>query len=716
VADTVNPPESMAAHCQQAEVLALETEAQPPENLNALPLEVLRQKIRELQSHQIDLELRNEELRRTHGELSDSLVRYFDLYDMAPVGYVTVNAQGLVQESNLTAAAMLGVPLAELVRQPITRFISAEDMGGYDLHRRRLFEAFEPQECELRMTRTSGAPFWAQLQATAAQDAAGARVCRIVMSDVTERKQVEQALQKSEQQYQELASKIRIGVYIMRSTSDGACVLDFASSRMAEVFRVPVQSLLMDPETVPRAIHPDDLDSFLAATREGIRRQESFEWNGRAVVAGTVKWLHFESSPEPMACGDIHWHGFVVDITERKQLEAERAELEVRNRQLHKTESLGRMAGAIAHHFNNKLQAVMGNLELIGELPVGMDRAKFVVMAKQATEDAAAVSRMMLLYLGQCSLEGKPRLLSEICFGSLPRIQEALPSSVTLETDWSFPGPVIRANEEQIHQVLNSLIINAGEAMGGVCGSLRLSVRQVPAADISPRHRFPVGWQPQGGEYACLEVADSGCGIAGMEIEKVCDPFFSTKAIGRGLGLSVILGIVQAHGGAITVESHEGQGSVFRVYWPVHSETSPGSRVLEAEASKPEGHGTILLVDDDEIVLEVTESLIAKMGFTVLTAKDGVEALEVFEHHRREIRCVITDLTMPRMDGWETLAALRQLEPSLPVILASGYDKSHVMAGALANPPQAFLAKPFDRLRLRNALVQVLGVEGITKT
>ncbi len=709
--DTNKHPGSAAELRRQAEETALGNAAQLMEDLEALPPSEMRRMLFELRVHKIELEMQNEELRRAQLALEASQSRYFDLYDLAPVGYVTVSEEGLILEANLTTATLLGVSHAELVQQPLTRFILREDQDKFYLHRKQITELGSPQSRELRMVRPDGTAFWAHLDTAAAQAADGSPLFHIVVSDIAERKQVEEALRKSEHQYEVLASKIRVGVYILRSEPGGTYTFDYASHRMAEIFETSVGSLLSDAEAVPRAIHPDDLDSLSSTFREGILGQRPFDWNGRALVGGAVKWLHFESSPEPLASGDIQWHGFVVDITERKQLDAEKEELVAQNHQLQKAESLARMAGAIAHHFNNKLQSIMANLELLGGPPIGVDPARCLTMAMRATEKAAEVSRLMLLYLGQTTSRREPRFLSELCSHCLPLVQETLPDTATLETDWPAPGPVINANENEILQVLANLVSNAWEALDDGRGRIRISVKSAKGEEIPATHRFPAGWQAVESDYACLEVRDSGCGIADADIEKLFDPFYSTKFISRGLGLSVVLGIVHAHDGVVTVESQQGQYCAFRLYFPV-SEDAPRLPEIGAQAPAPEGGGTVLLVDDDELLLMSTGALIEMLGFTLLTARDGVEALEVFRGYGGKIRCVITDLTMPRMDGWETLKALRQLDPGLPVILASGYDKGQVLSGAHTDLPQAFLGKPFGLQQLKDALGQALEVKG----
>jgi CheY-like chemotaxis protein len=350
----------------------------------------------------------------------------------------------------------------------------------------------------------------------------------------------------------------------------------------------------------------------------------------------------------------------------------------------------------------------MASLDIMGMLPEGADRAGYLGLARQATERAAEVSRLLLVYLGQVTLDREPRFLAKICRANLALVREGLPHGVRLEADFPEPGPVILGNAEQIQQVLTILVANACEAMGAGGGCLRISLGTCGAAEIPARHRFPVAWLPQGVDHAFLAVADTGCGIAVADIERLFDPFFSRKSVGRGLGLPVALGLVQAHGGGITVESQQGRGSVVRVHIPVSAETESVPLEPAVAASRPEGGGTILMVDDDEILLQSTGPLIESLGFTLLTACDGIEALEVFRRHRAEIRCVLTDLTMPRMNGQELLDALHRLDPDLPVILASGYDKAQALSGTQPDPLQVFLNKPFGLKQICEALGRVL--------
>jgi signal transduction histidine kinase/ActR/RegA family two-component response regulator len=399
------------------------------------------------------------------------------------------------------------------------------------------------------------------------------------------------------------------------------------------------------------------------------------------------------------------------DITERKQAAAEQEKLEAQNRQLQKSESLGRMAGAIAHHFNNQLQAVTLNLELVkNQLPGNEGPAGRLLEAMQSARKAAEVSTLMLTYLGQAQGKNAPLDLAEVCRRSLALLRSAMPGGEVLAADLPTPGPVISANADQLQQVLTNLVNNAAEAGGGGRGAIRLSVRTVAAADIPVAGRFPIDWQPQDGvtAYAGLEVADAGGGIAAKDFERLFDPFFSTKFTGRGLGLPVVLGIARSHGGVVTVESEPGRGSVFRVFFPVSAEALPREPLPFPSAKIVAGGRTVLVVEDEPAVRQTLTRVLRHFGFPVLAAEDGGVAVEIFRAHQDEIGCVVCDLTMPRMNGWETLTALRQLVPGIGVILASGYSESQATAGDHPEWPQVFLQKPYEVKVLISAINQLL--------
>jgi len=437
-----------------------------------------------------------------------------------------------------------------------------------------------------------------------------------------------------------------------------------------------------------------------------------YQWEFQNTVTG--RWYE---------CRDqaISWIGkalvrmeIATDITVSKKADKEKEILEAQNRQLHKFESLRRLAGAIAHHFNNQLGVVIGNLEMaIDELPFGDILHENITAAMEASSKAAQMSSMMLTYLGQSFDKREPLDISYTCLRGIPMLNAVMPGNVAMKTDLPSPGPIIMGNTSEIQQVVNNLIINAWEAVGKDSGTVSLSIKTVTSAEIPTVHRAPVDWQLPDKTFACFEVTDTGCGIEDNDIEKLFDPFFTTKLPGRGMGLAVVLGIVKAHNGVITVKSKPGSGSTFLVFFPITEEAlkipqkakSKDDSVISAVSTgKFEEGGTVLVVEDEEPLRRTIATMLTRMGFSVLAAKDGVEALEVFHQHQSEIKFVLSDLTMPRMNGWETLTALRKIKPDIPVILASGYDKAQVMSGDHSERPQAFLGKPYNREALSGAI------------
>lgn len=601
--DSIGLPESLWGEGtelvlrRRAEKVLQDKATLSPKVLDDLSSEEILVVFHELQVHQIELELQNEELQRTQVDLDRARVRYFNLYDLAPVGYCTLSANGLITEANLAVATLLGVARSDLVNQPISRFILKDDQDLYYLYSKQFFtspatfrqypaqtgfgQPSASQACELRMVKEDGTEFWMQMRMTAVQDAECASEFRVVLSD----------------------------------------------------------------------------------------------------------------------------------ISERKRTEAQQSEFDEQKRQIQKAESLRRMAGAIAHLFNNQLYVVLGNLEMALDDMVGnVSVRQKIVKAMQAARRSSEVSGLLLSYLGHNA--GKPEILdlSGMCRDNLPRIQAALPDDIAMTVNLFSPGPVIRANANQMLQVLTQLVTNGWEAIGGRAGQVSVTTKVVPLSEL-PRCQVESTGHHSGAEnFACLEVTDTGCGMTPEELDKIFDPFFSTKFTGRGLGLAVAAGLVKAWKGMIGVQSTAGKGSTFRAFFPLVTDAAPRQTANLPEPGDFKTSGrTVLLVDDDYVVRNLVASVLNRLGFSVLAAAGGSEAMALFRRHQGTIDCLITDLCMPGMDGWETLSALRNIQPDLPVILSSGYDETQAMNGDHVERVQGFLHKPYSLDDLRNVLSRVLG-------
>ena len=656
--------------------------------------------LHEMQVHQIELELQNEELRRAQLSLEESRARYFELYDQAPVAYVTVSEPGLILEANLAACTLLGGARGALVRQLFSRFIRKADQDIWYLQRKQLFATGAQQTFELRLERLDGLSCWVQLAATTARDTGGTSVGRIVLTDLTTRKQMEEALRNHDARHTKMVANISDVIVII----DHEGRTRYRSPNVEKLFGwSPEESMGRD---ATENVHPDDLDSlskFVRALQGEPNATGTIEVRYRR-KDGSYCWIELTGINllhDPDIRGLL---GSFRDITERKQIET-------LNQQLQKSESLGQMAGGIAHHFNNKLQTVILSLELAKASPTQNPAlVESLLIAIQASHEAAEVSTLLLTYLGQSQVKYEPLDISDLCLAGLPLLRAAMPTDIDLVTDLPAPGPVISANADQIRRVLSSLMTNAWEAKGEGPNHLRLGIKTVTAADIPVTRRLPLGFQIQETAYACLEVADTGSGITAKNMEKLFDPFFSSKFAGRGLGLPVVLGIVRSHQGAITVESEPGRGSIFRVFFPVVADAvlPPRQAPGEPVAENLRRGTTVLVVEDDKNLRDTLVLVLEFSDYTVLTAEDGIAAVEVFRQHRDEIGCVLCDVIMPRMNGWETLTALRQLAPGLPVILLSGHSEDEIKAGDHAERPQAFFRKPYDLQVLLKALNQCL--------
>lgn len=499
---------------------------------------------------------------------------------------------------------------------------------------------------------------------------------------------------------------------VLSSTSDHNYVLDlngnfrYANKPMLKFLNLPLRELLGKSHfdlTSPGEIHN--------AVKKVIKTAEKY-FGEVAQTFDSGEKRYYEYVCTPVLDDEKTIIAVTVaerDITRRKREEEEKEKLEIQNRLLQKAESLSRMAGAIAHHFNNKLQVVMGHLEMaVVSLPQDEKSVSNLTAAMQAADLAAEMSRSMLTYLGQVDGARTPLDFSAVCRRSLPQIQAASPKNVVIEIDFPSPGPTIIANSNQLQLILTNLISNSWEAIGDTQGKIQLTIKMVSSADIPHIHRFPINWQADDKGYSCLEVRDTGCGIPVNDLDSAFDPFFSTKFTGRGLGLAVVLGLVQVHSGVVTIESTLGQGSVFRVFFPTTEDKVPFHQDKALKIQDIPWSGTVLLVDDDMIVLDITSTMLSMLGFEVLSARGGIEAVEMFQQSKDQILFVLTDFAMPHMNGLETLIALRQIAPGIPVILVSGFSEEQVMEGTHPELPQVFLGKPFGFTDLKNAIGRAL--------
>lgn len=393
------------------------------------------------------------------------------------------------------------------------------------------------------------------------------------------------------------------------------------------------------------------------------------------------------------------WVCFVVDLTERKRLEQ-------RLRESQKLESIGLLAGGVAHDFNNLLTGILGNASLALDELAPVDPVRPILEnVILASERAAHLTRQLLAYSGKGRFIIQPINLSELVreIGSLLRL--TIPKKVHLRLDLDDKLPPVEADSSQIQQLIMNLVLNGAEAIGDGIGAVVVTtgVREVDETYTQSALRDDLA----PGKYVYLEVHDTGCGMDEQTKARIFDPFFTTKFTGRGLGLAAALGIVRGHKGDIKVYSTPGRGSTFKILLPAAAGTyvQPEREVLRQELR---GQGTVLIVDDEDIVLKTGKVALERYGYTVLTAANGLEALELFREASAEILLVLLDMTMPVMSGEETLAELARIRPDVRVVVSSGYNELEAVRRFSGGGVAAFIQKPYTSAQLAAKVKAVL--------
>lgn len=405
----------------------------------------------------------------------------------------------------------------------------------------------------------------------------------------------------------------------------------------------------------------------------------------------------------------VSYSATVKDITERQRAEEDRSSLERQLQQAQKLESLGLLAGGIAHDFNNLLTAVIGNLNLaLLDLPPVSPVRETLFDAEVATLHAAELARQMLAYSGKGRFVVERVQLAKILEEMMSILKVSISKKADVQFDLMADEPCVEVDIAQLRQIILNLVINASDSLGDESGSIQLSTGVFEREESELTN----AWMPEpleAGTYAFLEVCDSGSGIAENQLLKIFDPFFTTNFAGRGLGLAAVLGIVRGHKGTIDVQSTLGVGTTFRVYLPVCSEPPrlPISKPPTGEHWK--GSGKILLVDDEKRIRVVGERMLRRLGFEVILAEDGVEALNQIREYGDELVGIVLDLTMPRMDGEETLRELQLIRTDIPVILSSGFSEQAVVQRFVGLEIAGFIPKPYTHDILKSVLAQALG-------
>ncbi|HBA88899.1 MAG TPA: hypothetical protein DCZ75_13225 [Geobacter sp.] len=524
--------------------------------------------------------------------------------------------------------------------------------------------------------------------------------------EIGDRRRSEEAALSSERLFRELFQNIADPVYI----SDASGRILAANQQAVRELGYPEEELLA------LMVHDLDViyhnDERLAGkfreftensplTFESVHRRKDGSF---FPVEVNALLIDFNGSPCVM--------GVARNISERKRGEQERLKLEKQLLHAQKLESLGVLAGGIAHDFNNILTAIVGNadLALMRLAPDSPVRDNLQRIEKSALR-AADLAKQMLAYSGKGRFLIERVDLNRLLEEMLNMLELSASKKVLLRLNLTRLLPTVEADASQLRQIAMNLILNASEAIGEKSGEITVSTGSL----FCDRAYLNDAWFDKNlpeGLYVFLDIADNGCGMDRDTLSRIYDPFYTTKFTGRGLGMAAVLGIVRGHKGAIKIDSEPGAGTTIRILLPAGALPSE-EPAREAEEDRWRGRGKVLLVDDEETVRAIGSEMLRELGFEVLTADDGREALETFRSSS-EISFIILDLTMPHLDGEQTFVELRKLDPGVRVIMSSGYNLQEVNHRFAGKGLAGFIQKPYNLSALRAVVKQSLARVGAT--
>lgn len=524
-----------------------------------------------------------------------------------------------------------------------------------------------------------------------------------ISRDITERKKADEFIQASEAKFRTIFDSVNDAI-IIHDVESGA-IVDI-NQRMCKMYGLTrteaLQTTVGELSSNVPPFRQEDAANWLKMAAEGT--PQIFEWHARH-KNGTLFWVEVNMRRSTIGTTD---RVLVTarDITERKCAADERLNFEKQILHAQKLESLGVLAGGIAHDFNNILTSVIGNADLalmrINPESPAVDNLRSI---EKAAARAADLAKQMLAYSGKGKFVISNHDINGLLEEMLHILQVSISKKAVLRLNLTRPLPSVEADATQIRQIIMNLVINASEAIGDKSGVIAITTGCMNC-DNSYLKDVWLDENIGDGLYVFIEIADTGCGMAKETLAKLFDPFFTTKFTGRGLGMAAVLGIVRGHKGAIKVYSEPGKGSAFKILLPASGKPAEIFN-HDSENDHWKGNGTVLLVDDEETVRGIGTEMLKELGFNVVTANDGREAIEAYKA-RTDISFVILDLTMPHMDGEHCFRELRMLNPDVRVIISSGFSELEVTQKFVGKGLAGFIQKPYKLSVLRDGIMGLL--------
>ncbi|MCP3874801.1 MAG: PAS domain S-box protein [Desulfobacteraceae bacterium] len=512
--------------------------------------------------------------------------------------------------------------------------------------------------------------------------------------DITERKRVEEAQKISESYLKQAQAIAQLGHWrLIPETGEVS-----GSDELYKIFGIDQDQTSLD--TFVESVHPEDREMDLYHIRQGIKYGTPWDIEHRLLLAdGTKKNVRAKGKAVTDINGNVvELLGTVQDISERKQAEEE-------IRQTRKMESIGTLAGGIAHDFNNLLYMIMGNIDLaLEDIPEWNPVHENLKEVKEASLRAAGIVKQLLNFSRKTDQSLKPIGAVTVIKDTINFLRSTIPSTVEIKTNIPDIDIPILGDPTQINQILMNLFSNASQAMQDTGGSIEINIETIILDKMDVEH-YP---SLQQGNHMKIMVRDSGPGIAPDVIDKVFDPYFTTKSFAdaSGMGLSVVHGIVKNHNGVIFVDSKPGEGATFNIFFPVADELPEFK--IEGENDIPHGTESILFIDDEESIVNMTGKILERLGYQLETQLNPVEALKLFKAKPESFDLVITDMTMPQMTGVNLAEKLKAIKSDIPVIICTGH--SAVIDEQKANQIgiDGFVMKPVSKLNIAKAIRDVL--------
>lgn len=530
-----------------------------------------------------------------------------------------------------------------------------------------------------------------------------------LVAEVRHRARVEKALRDSESRLQAIVHGCPIAQFVIDRTHK---VISW-NKPLEEYTGIKAEEMLGTSQQW-RAFYPSERPCLADLLLEGDRDQIGRWYEGKMAPSKLVegayeatdffpamgdggRWLYFMAAlirgPEGEVIGVVET---LEDITDRKRAEEERINLERQVQHAQKLESLGVLAGGIAHDFNNLLANILGNADLaLMDLPKDANARGSIDLIVTTAQRAADLAKQMLAYSGKGQFLVESMDLSSVVHEMAHLLSVSISKKAAIKYQLGEHLPKIQADATQIRQIIMNLITNASEALGDATGTITISTGSIQC-DLACLKRGRIRDSSlQEGLYVYIQVDDTGCGMDKNTLDRMFDPFFSTKFTGRGLGLSAVAGIVRGHKGTIDVKSEPGQGTAFRVLLPASAQDEGKAAPQKGKQDLAPQNCTILIVDDEEGIRTVAKKFLERKRFRVFTAENGEEALSMFSAQPDQISCVVLDLTMPDMDGFEVLCEMQRIQPGIRVLMSSGFSEQEFKDRFAGKGVMGFIQKPY---------------------